>query len=95
MGNEKSPARAGLEDGILRKFFDSVARMDGFKDWADLCRWDVGDYIYKESTFLPGLFVMWYGVVILLRILGLPLRLPLKAVASRIRAARALDRKAP
>jgi len=75
-----------VEDGNLRNFFDTVARMDGFKDWADLCRWDVGDYIYKENSFLPGLFVMWYGTVILLRILGLPLRLPVRALVKRIRA---------
>ena len=69
--------------------------MDGFKNWADLCRWDVGDYIYKQNSVLPGLFVMWYGAVILLRIAGLPLRLPLKAVVSRIRGEKVLDRKAP
>ena len=68
------------------RFLDRVAQLDGFKDWADLCRWDVGDYIYQQSTFLPGLFVMWYGVVILLRILGLPLRLPVRALVKRIRA---------
>lgn len=70
----------------MSNFFDAVARMDGFKDWADLCRWDVGDAIYQENSFLPGLFVMWYGAVILLRILGLPLRLPVRALVRRIRA---------
>ena len=83
----KKPRRGRVEeDGNLREFFDTVARMDGFKDWAELCRWDVGDYIYKENSFLPGLFVMWYGVVILLRILGLPLRLLVRALVKRIRA---------
>ena len=83
----KKPRRGRVEeDWDLKKFFDTVARMDGFKDWADLCRWDVGDYIYKQNQFLPGLFVMWYGVVILLRILGLPLRLLVRVLVKRIRA---------
>lgn len=77
------------------RFLNRVAQLDGFKDWADLCCWDVGDYIYKQNQFLPGLFVMWYGVVILLRILGLPLRLLVRAVVSRIRGVTKLGRKAP
>lgn len=68
------------------RFLDQVAQLDGFKNWDDLCRWDVGDYIYQQNTFLPGLFVMWYGVVILLRILGLPLRLLVRALVKHIRA---------
>jgi hypothetical protein len=63
-----------------------AARLDGYKDWAHLCRWDVGDAIYRQSTFLPGLFVMWYGGVILLRIAGLPVRLLVRALVKRIRA---------
>lgn len=68
------------------RFLNRVAQFDGFKDWADLCRWDVGDYIYRENSFLPGLFVMWYGAVILLRIAGLPLRLLVRELVKRIRA---------
>lgn len=83
---EKAPPRQGQEDGNLKKFFNRAAKLDGYKDWAEFCRWDVGDAIYRENTFLPGLFVMWYGAVILLRILGLPLRLLVRELVKRIRA---------
>lgn len=83
---QKTPPRQGQEGEDLRNFFDTVAKMDGYKSWADLCRWDVGDEIYKNSQFLPGLFVMWYGAVILLRVMGLPLRLLAKQLAKRIQA---------
>lgn len=65
---------------------DRAARLDGYKNWAEFCRWDVGDAIYQENSFLPALFVMWYGAVILLRIAGLPVRLLVRALVSRIRA---------
>jgi hypothetical protein len=75
--------------------FNRAAKLDGYKDWAEFCRWDVGDAIYRENSFLPGLFVMWYGAVILLRIAGLPLRLLWVAAVSRIRGAKVLGRKEP
>ena len=75
--------------------FNRAAKLDGYKDWAEFCRWDVGDAIYRENSFLPGLFVMWYGAVILLRIVGLPLRLLWVVAVSRIRGAKVLGRKEP
>jgi hypothetical protein len=74
-----------VESWIL-DLFDQAARLDGFKNWADFCRWDVGDAIFEESTMVSGLFVIWYAVVILLRIIGLPFRLTVKAFVNRIRS---------
>ena len=73
----------------LREFFDKIAKMDGYKSWADLCRWDVGDYIYNRSEYVVGLFLYWYGAVIALRVLGLPVRVLRKMSLQRIRGASA------